>query len=59
MNVPPGLTCAACRHPFNRALARRTGAGYVHARDCVSPVDLAETPGRWVRVGRVMRWVTA
>lgn len=57
IDVPPGLTCATCRNPFARALARRTDDGYVHSRDCVSPVDLAEKPGRWVNVRGISRWV--
>lgn len=55
--IPPGLTCAACRDPFARALARRTREGYVHATPCQAPAEL--TAGRWVNVRGISRWVAA
>lgn len=55
--VPPGLTCATCRQPFRRALARRTRAGWTHAAECVSPETLTE--GRWVNRRGIQRWEAA
>jgi len=55
--IPAGLLCATCALPFNRAYARRTHIGYVHARPCASPVVL--NGGQWVNKGGVMRWEAA
>jgi hypothetical protein len=55
--IPPGLTCARCLLGFNRALVRRTNAGFVHATPCESPAVL--TGGRWVHRGGVARWEAA
>lgn len=53
--IPPGLTCAHCRHPFDRALARRTRDGWIHATACTSPSVLGA--GQWVTVRGIARWV--
>jgi hypothetical protein len=54
--LPPGLTCAECSQPFDRTLASRTPAGFVHAEPCPeSPRAL--NGGRWVMRGGISRWV--
>lgn len=55
--IPPGLTCATCGDPFGGRLARRTRAGWVHARRCPKRSPAVLTGGRWVHTGGIARYV--
>lgn len=50
-DVPPGLTCTRCEHPFKGLLARRTPEGFTHVGTCPRYCSIEGCGGKHVGKG--------